>query len=185
MRNTVVMVVLAVLAAATGLVSWQRQATPTPPAVVADARPLGYYVRDARLVGTDEQGRVTYRILAEKLDELPDQQRLRLEGVSVEYRPMETAAWDISAKVANAPKDHSELELEGDVELRSAPADGSAPVVISTQQLKFWLDTSRAETDEAVDVHVGDWRLAAVGLRTHLKDHTLELESQVHGIFSR
>jgi lipopolysaccharide export system protein LptC len=73
----------------------------------------------------------------------------------------------------------------GDVELRSAPADGTAPVVISMQQLRFWLDSSRAETEGAVDVHVGDWRLAAVGLRTHLKDHILELESQVHGTFSR
>jgi LPS export ABC transporter protein LptC len=184
-RNIVIMLVLAVLAVATGLTSWQRQTAPTAPAVASVARPLGYYVRDARIVGTDAQGRVSYRIYAEKLDELPDEQRLRLEGVSLEYRPVDEAAWDISARSANAPKDHSELELEGDVELRSAPADGSAPVVISTQQLRFSPGTSRAETDEPVAVHVGDWRLAAVGLRTDLKDHTLELESQVHGTFSR
>jgi lipopolysaccharide export system protein LptC len=50
--------------------------------------------------------------------------------------------------------------------------------------LKFSADTSRAETDDAVNIRVGDWRFDAVGLRTDLKDDTLRLESEVHGIFA-
>src|SRR5688572_33003251 len=97
MRNTVVMIVLALLAAATGLLRWQR-ATPDPvPAVDESTSPLGYYVHGARLLGTDEQGRVAYRVVAARLDELPEEQRLRLEGVNVDYRPVGEPAWTISA----------------------------------------------------------------------------------------
>ncbi len=86
-RNTVVMLVLAILAAATWVATWSPQ-DQSPPAERSEGLgPLGYYVRGARLSGTDEQGRVTYRIRAERLDELPAEDQLRLEGVNVEYQP--------------------------------------------------------------------------------------------------
>ena len=44
-RNTVVMIVLAILAAATWVATWQRQAAEPPAAASADAQPLGYYLR--------------------------------------------------------------------------------------------------------------------------------------------
>jgi lipopolysaccharide export system protein LptC len=173
--------VLALLAAVTWFASWQP--TGPAPAVPTDAesRPLGYYLRDARLVGTDEQGRVSYRLSAERLDEVPNEERLRLEGVSLEYTPADETAWQISAGLGTAPKDRSQLTFAGEVELRSSPTDGSAPVIITTAKLEFWPDTSSAESDEPVTIRVGDWHLAAVGLRTYLKGDTLQLESEVHG----
>jgi len=127
---------------------------------------------------------VAYRILADRLDELPGEDRLRLEGVKVEYGPADETAWAISAASAITPKDGSLLDLAGDVELRSSPADGSHPLTILTQALRFSPDTSSVESDEAVQFRVGDWQLDAVGLRTDLKGDTLELESQVHGKFA-
>jgi lipopolysaccharide export system protein LptC len=47
--------------------------------------------------------------------------------------------------------------------------------------LVFSPDTSKAESDEAVQIHVGDWQLDAIGLRADLKEHTLALESVEHG----
>ena len=183
LRNTVILLGLAFLAAVTWFASLERIGPTSDTVVDADTRPLGYYLRGARIVGTDEQGRVAYRILAQQLDEVPNEERLRLEGVSVEYRPAEETAWDISAASASAPKDRSVLELAGNVELRSSPADGSTPLLITTQQLRFTPDTSSAESDETVTIHVGDWQLVADSLRTHLKGDTLELES-VNGIFA-
>lgn len=184
MRNTLITLGLALVAAMTWFASWQPLGrTPTAPADT-ESRPLGYYLHGARIVGTDEQGRVAYRILAERLDEVPDEEELRLEGVSVEYRPADETAWDISAARGSAPKDRSALMLAGNVELRSAPVDGSIPVLIKTEELKFLPATSGAESDAPVTVNLGDWRLAAVGLRTYLKGDTLKLESQVHGSFT-
>jgi LPS export ABC transporter protein LptC len=180
-RNTVVMLVLALLAAGTWLATWQRQDTSPPAERVDDAEPLGYYIRGARILGTDEQGRVTYRIFAERLDETPDEQRLQLTGVNVDYRPADETAWSISAASASSPRDGSQLDLAGNVEVRSSPTDGSEPLTIAAANLRFSPDTSSAESDDAVEIRVGDWQLQAVGLRTHLKGDTLELESDVHG----
>ena len=184
MRNTLVAVLLAVVAVATWVYSWPPPAPERRSRGGADTAPLGYYLRGARMLGTDEQGRVAYRILADRLEELPDRELLQLSGVVVEYQPADEIPWRISAAQASAPKDGSQLDLEGNVELRSEPEDGSQPVFITTPALRFIPDTSSAESDQSVQIRVGDWRLDAVGLRTHLKGDTLELESEVHGHFS-
>jgi lipopolysaccharide export system protein LptC len=182
LRNTWVLVLLAALAGAT----WLASLAPAPVAPLVDGgdeRPLGYYLRGARLVGTDESGRVAYRIHAERLDERPEQELLELTGVAVEYQPADDTPWRISAAAATAPKDGSQLDLKGSVELESAPTDGSRPVRIATEELRFFPGSSSVESDETVTIHVGDWRLSAKGLRTHLKGDSLELESEVHGRF--
>lgn len=184
MRPTLITVLLAVLAVATWFYGWQPEPADRRGAVRDDDQPLGYYLKGARLLGTDEEGRVAYRIVAERLEELPDRELLELSGVEVDYRPADGQPWRISATRASAPKDGSELDLEGSVELRSEPGDGSEPVVIATDALRFVMDTSSAESDQPVRISVGDWRLDAVGLRTHLKGDTLQLESEVHGKFS-
>ena len=184
LRNTLVMIVLAILAAALWVATWQPPETSLPVEDAGASQALGYYVRGARILGTDEEGRVTYRIMAQQLDEVLDENRLRFEGVSVEYLPADETPWSISAERASAPKDRSEITLAGNVELRSTPTDGSTPVIVATEELRFAPDSSSAESDEAVTIRVGDWQLAGVGLRTYLKGDTLQLESQVHGILA-
>jgi LPS export ABC transporter protein LptC len=179
------MVVLAAIAAATWLYGREPPPANDRSGSRGDAPPLGYYLSGAELLGTDEQGRIAYRILADRLEELPDRELLRLAGVRVEYNPVDEVPWHISARGADAPKDGSRLDLNGNVELRSAPTDGSEPMLIATEALRFFPDSSSAESDEAVRIRVGDWHLDAVGLRTHLKGDALELESDVHGTFAR
>jgi LPS export ABC transporter protein LptC len=180
-RNTVVMVVLAILAAATWIATWQREDASQPVDQMTDAAPLGYYARGARIAGTDEQGRLAYRIFAERLDELPGQEQLQLTGVNVEYRAADDMAWSLSAASATYSRDGSKLDLAGGVEARSAPTDGSKPLTILTEKLVFSPDTSVVEALEGVLILVGDWQLRGAALRTHLKGDTLELESPVHG----
>lgn len=180
MRNTFVMIALALAAAATWVLTWQPEQRSAPVEDAGTSQSLGYYLRGARMVGTDEEGRVSYRIFAERLDELPDEGRLELTGVDVEYQPVDETAWSISAAKASSPKDVEWLELMGDVELRSA-TDDSEPVTVVTQKLVFWPDTSNAESDERVEIKVGNWRFSGEGLRADLKGDSLKLESEVHG----
>ena len=182
-RSTVVMIVLAILAAATWVATWPPQDQTAPAERSGNLGPLGYYIRGARWSRTDEQGRLTYRVRAERLDELPADERLRLQGVNVEYRPAEDTAWTISAATASALKDGSLLELSGDVEIRSVPTDGSAQRTILTQALRFWPDTSSVQSDLPVELRVGNLQLHGMGLSADLKGHTLRLESVVHGTF--
>jgi LPS export ABC transporter protein LptC len=185
MRSTVVMLLLALLAAATWVATWQPAGPAAPASDNENTSPLGYYVRGARWLGTDEQGRVAYQILAERLDEVPNEDRLRLQGVNVRYHPVDETAWEISAATASAPKDGSQLELSGNVELTSSPPNRSRPTTIVTQHLNFWPDSSRAESDDPVHVLYGDLDLKGGCLRTELKGETLRLECGVNGTFTR
>jgi lipopolysaccharide export system protein LptC len=180
-RNTVVMILLAILAAATWVASWQRQRTAPAAEPVDDGEPLGYYLRGARFSITDEHGRVTYRVFADRLDELPGDSRLQLTGVEVDYQPTDDTAWSISSATATFARDGSQLDFNGSVEVRSAPNEGFGPWTVRSEALRFWPETAKAESRAAVEIRAGDWKLAAVGLRMDLKGETLELESQVHG----
>jgi LPS export ABC transporter protein LptC len=175
------MLVLAILAAATWFATWQRQDDIQTTEPAADAEPLGFYALGARISGTNEEGRVTYRVFAERLDEVPGQQGLQLTGVTVDYRPAEETTWSLSAANAQYARDGSQFDLRGNVEVRNVPTAGEDLLTIATESLLFSPDTSSAESNEAVEIRVGDWQLRAVGLRTYLKEDTLELESQVHG----
>lgn len=182
-RNTVLMIVLAALAFATWFYGRTPAALQRPP-TAEGAPPLGYYLRAARILGTDDQGRVTYRIMADNLEELPDREQLKMDGVRIEYEPADADSWLISAGAGSAPKDGSELALQGNVVLRSQPRDGGKPVVISAEALRFRPETSSAETETPVRINVGDWQVDAGRLRTHLKGDVVELESKVHGKFA-
>jgi LPS export ABC transporter protein LptC len=180
-RNTVVMVVLAILAAATWIVTWQRVDVGPLVDQIAEPAPLGYYARGAHLKGWDEQGRLTYRVFAERLEEVPGEERVQLVGVNVDYQPADQTEWTLMAASAKYARDGSGLDLLGNVEVRSVPVDGSHPVTIVTDKLLFSPDTSSVESDEQVEIRVGDLHLRGVGLRSDLKGSTLQLESEVHG----
>jgi lipopolysaccharide export system protein LptC len=176
------MIVLAVLALATWLYGREPGAIQRA-SLREHGQPLGYYLRGAKILGTDEQGRVAYRIAADRLEELPGEDRLTLDGVQIEYTPDDAEPWSISAAAASAPKDGSELELRGDVTLRNQPAGGE-PTIITTDSLRFFPETSSAEADTPVTLRVGGWQLRAGMLRTHLKGDVVQLESEVHGKFA-
>lgn len=184
LRNTLVMVVLAALAVAAWLYG-RVPSTAQRPVPAEGAQPLGYYLRAARMLGTDEQGRIAYRILADNLEELPEQQRLKLDGVRIEYLPPDADSWLISAAAGSAPKDGSELALNGNVTLRNEPRNGGKPIVIAAETLRFFPNTSSAESETPVIISVGDWRVEAGRFRTLLKGDVVELESKVHGKFAR
>jgi LPS export ABC transporter protein LptC len=177
-------VLLIILLGAAALASWifsRPLPIETRSRTSESAGSPGYYLLGAHLRGTDESGQVAYSIAAERLEENVDLGKLLLEGVVVDYHPPDEVPWVIVAARGVAPKDRAQLDLTGGVEVRSAPADGSMPVQITTESLRFTPSTSSAVTDQPVAIEFGDWRVDAVGLRTLLKDRRLELESQVHG----
>jgi len=179
-RNFLLIVLLGTAAVASWL--WSRPTSlEQPRRREGGDTELGYYLRGARLLGTDESGRAAYRILADRLEEHPDQERLLLEHVQVEYHPPGDLPWVITASSGNATRDRSELELKDGVEIRSQPTDGSAPVHVTTPTLRFLPPTSSAESDDRVVIDAGRWHLEGVGL--HLKGDRVELESDVHGKF--
>ncbi len=177
---------IVLLAAGAGASYWWSRPPPAERAAPrTDSAELpGYYMRGAQLEATDEQGRVALQIQAESLAEV-DGDRLALEGVRVEYTPAEAAPWSFRADHGNAPKDRSQVELEGNVVLRSNPADGKTPIEISTSTLRFVRAESQVTTDQPVELRYGLMNVHGVGLRALLNADKLEIESKVNGTFSR
>ena len=184
LRNSLAIALLS----AAALASWyfSRQ----PPARIARdtgaaGAPAGYYLRGARFVGTDENGNIVYRMRADDLAEHPDRELLEMRGVQLEYRSPQNDEWSINAERATAPKNRSVVDLEGAVHVENKPGDSGTPLSIETTRLRFETANAVVLTDAAVSVQVGGLHVSATGLRAHLKDDRLELESGVHGKLDR
>lgn len=175
------------LLAAAALVMFYFGRQPRPDAslrpVDARAYPLGYYLRDAVLLGTDEQGRISYRLHAGLVEERPDDARLSLENVRFEYQPSEQIPWSIVAARGEAPigAERTYLDLKGGVELTRDPDAQGKPARVETSELRLEPDRHLASTAAPVRVSIGDDALDAVGLKAFLDKDRLELESEVHG----
>ena len=179
------LLITASLTAAAGLSwYWSRAGTAeTQPREVRESLPLGYYLIDAEIFGTDEDGRLLYKIWAGRAEERPDKERLSLSDVRIEYRPVENVPWLLTAESGEAPTDQSYIDLSGAVELANTPRDQGERILIKTQELRFEPDTFIASTEEAVSLFLGVKRLDAVGIKVYLRDDRLELKSSVHGEF--
>lgn len=165
---------------------WSRRGGEDEPRVAPTrSGPLGYYLSDAQILGTDENGRPLYRIWARSAEELPDERRLMLSDVTVEYQPGYDVPWILRAARGEAPIDESYLDLSGDVELASGAQEGAGPTIIRTAQLRLIPENFVAETGAPVSVFIGGRRLDAIGMRADLKADHLALESNVHGQFHR
>ncbi len=177
--------VIAFLIAAAGLSwYWSRAGTSEDqPGEARESLPLGYYVTDAEIFGTDESGRLLYKIWAERAEERPDEDRLLWENVRIEYRPVENVPWLLTADSGEAPTDQSYIDLSGAVELANAPRDQGDRTLIKTQKLRFEPETFVASSEETVSLFLGAERLDAIGIEVYLRDDRLELKSSVHGEF--
>ena len=178
--------ITAFLTAAAGLSwYWSRAGTAeSQPGAVREALPLGYYLIDAEILGSDETGHLLYEIWAGRAEERPDEERLLLSDVRIEYRPVENVPWLLTADSGEAPADQSYIDLSGAVELANAPSDQGERTLIKTQKLRFEPEAFVASTDSAVSLFLGAGRLDAVGIKVYLRDDRLELESTVHGEFN-
>ncbi len=173
---------LAVVAMLTWL--WSRQGVDDGARVVpARLDAPGYYLRDAVIVGTGEDGSALYRIHAASAEELPEEQRLLLSDVTVEYQSEVNVPWVLTAAGGEAFLDRTYLDFNGDVELTRSGEDDFRPMVIRTVALRLEPESFEVHTESPVSLFIGGERLDAVGLSANLKAERLALESSVHGVF--
>ena len=148
------------LAAATWVATWQR-ASPDPSRSSAtdDAQPLGYYARGTRMLVTDEQGRVAASACAPSAStSCPSEDAAAARRRRRRIRPAgRNCVGDLGCE-----RERSERRLAARARRRrrdSQPADrrSRAQQTILTQALRFWPDTSNVESDQPVELRVGDW----------------------------
>lgn len=182
-RNTVALLALAAAAAASWYFSRPQDAAPEGRTDTAGP-PLGYYLRDATLLGTDESGRLIFRAHAAEAVQARDEAMLELTDVSIEYRDEQAVGWSITAERAVTPDDRSYLDLEQVRLANDAEADADTdpePMIIETASLRLDPAEYVASTEADVRIRVGDATLEGTGLRARLREDFVELKSKVHG----
>lgn len=171
---------LAVVALASAAVYLRDRggATGPPPTRLAP----GYYVREAVLEGTGDDGRVLYRVLAADARQLAAGGVIRLADVRVNYLPAAAVPWELTATQGQMPPDRTIIELSGEV-VATARQPGAAPLTIHTDYLELDPDAYVARTDRGVRVERARDTLRARGMRAYLKEDRLVFETSVQGRF--
>ncbi|MEM6512135.1 MAG: LPS export ABC transporter periplasmic protein LptC [Pseudomonadota bacterium] len=142
----------------------------------------GYYLRSARIFGTGTDGELVYEILAEYAEELPNQ-TVSFTDVNVRYSDDSNIPWSVDADNALIDPEQPVIQLSGHVTALSSDGFGGNPTEIRTDYLELNPDDFVAETDERVQIRIGQRSLTATGMLASLKDNEVELKSNVSGKF--
>ena len=142
----------------------------------------GFYLRSARILGTDVDGRLLYEIEAEYAEQRSDD-RIEFQNVQVQYSPESGVPWTLAADTATITHDHQLLMLEGHVIAATTEGLAGEETEIRTPYLELEPERYRAETNDRVQVRIGSRSLTATGMLASLKDNQVTLKSNVSGKF--
>lgn len=180
-RNVLGFALLVVAAAG----SWFLTMSLQPPELEETSRNTrseGFYLRSARMLGTDSQGDLLYEIEAEYAEQLPNEE-IEFQNVRITYSSDATVPWTLNADTAVIGKNQERLVLTGDVVAVSSEGLSGEVTEIRTSRLEFDPATYRAQTDSRVQIRVGSRSLTATGMLALLQEDKLQLKSNVSGRF--
>jgi len=177
-RTTTLIIVL--IAAALG--SWYLARSDKPAEIdtlAFDSRYSGYYLKSARILGTDTDGSLLYEIEAAHAEQ-QSKDRIEFTEVRIRYSPDAEIPWVVHADEATLREGSPRIALRGHV--RAVGTGGNdQDTEIRTQYLELDPERFVAETDERVQIRIGARSLTATGMLASLNDNKVELKSNVRG----
>ena len=174
---------LLLLAAALG--SWYLSQSFTGKEItttVSETRSGGFYLRAARILGTDEAGQLLYEIEAEYAEQ-QENNDIELQNVHIKYSTGAAVPWTINADQATITEKYDLLRLSGHVIAVSNEGFAGQVTEIRTPKLDIDPNTYKAETDGRVQLRIGSRSLTGTGMLALLQENRLELKSNVSGKF--
>jgi len=147
-----------------------------------DAPHRGYYLKSARILGTGPDGSLLYEIWAQHAEQKEDY-RIDFSDVLINYSPDSAVPWTINADSATIYQNQQRLVLRGHVRAVSSEGFSGSDTEIRTQFLELEPEKYIAETDQRVQIRVGERSITATGMLASLKENQLQLHSNVSGKF--
>jgi LPS export ABC transporter protein LptC len=179
-RNTLLFLGLAGGALATWIVARDNDLPPPQAAQLAPVQ-QGYYLLDAVIRETDQNGRFSHRLRAERVEQTDENGHLEFRGLRVEYLPEMDVRWDVYASAARSPADRSVFDLEDEVRFSYTSNNGQNEVVFKTSAFRIYTDGFRAETDRLVSIE--NMRTGSImttrGLELDFDTREMKLKSDV------
>lgn len=146
----------------------------------------GYYLKDAVILRTREDGSPGIELIAKYIEQKlnPDRsgEAINMEAVRVNYFGVTDWQWELTANSGEVPANSRVVYLEGNVELRSL-ASSSPNTFLRTDALAIDTEKNLAySTRSPVQVRFGQHSMVVKNLRADLNSEKLRLEA-VNGKF--
>ena len=149
---------------------------------ISDDGASGFYLRSARILGTDERGQLLYEISAEYAEQ-QENRDIEMKNVRITYSTGANVPWTINADQATITDERNLLELSGHVIAVSNEGFSGQVTEIRAPVLSIDPNGYRAETDSRVQLRIGSRSLTGTGMLALLQENRLELKSNVSGKF--
>lgn len=175
---TIIAVIVASL-----LLSGQQSVTPAATTVQRNEWDQGYSAQGARLVETGANGLPLYTLNAATIRQLPNEGRVRLTQVQLRFRDPDGNPWTATADQGELEQGTGQVTLSGNVHVSGILAATSAQ--ITAPALSVDIRSDIVSTKEPVQMLWAGRQLSSTGLTANLKAGRVQLESAVHGTFSK
>ncbi|MDX1403218.1 MAG: LPS export ABC transporter periplasmic protein LptC [Woeseiaceae bacterium] len=180
-RNLTAFLALTVVA----LASWYLARSLQPTEItetVSNGSTEGFYLKTARILGTDTNGKLLYEIEAEFVEQ-KESNEIAMQNVQVRYTTDSQVPWIINADTATISEDQKLVRLSGHVIAVSEVGFEGQVTEIRAPHLDIEPTTYRARTDSRVQIRIGSRSLTATGMLALLQENRLQLSSNVSGKF--
>ena len=156
---------------------------PEPGEAPAARAGIGYYLEQAELIATGDDGRVIYRLSADNAQQDLAAGGIELDRVELIYDALLEVDWQVRADRGSIPADGRILTLSGDV-VAIAGREPEPPTAIRTDHLELDPEAYIASTDALVLIERPGGTIRARGLRLYLRDDRIQLLAEVEGRFN-
>jgi LPS export ABC transporter protein LptC len=164
--------------------------SPAPTTNEAQAEQPGYYLQDAIVTQTQQDGSISLRLVATRIQQQRRDDSIALETVRVNYYQSNSGSnsgqsppreWLLNARQGFVPANFRVVQLFGDVVLR--PADAQPEAFLRVDALAVDTQTNVAYSlASPVRVRFGSHEMVVKNFRADLDSENIRLES-VHGRF--
>jgi LPS export ABC transporter protein LptC len=157
------------------------------PTTVHSSRPTppdqGYAATDATVVETGADGLPLYTLQARQVQQDTDSNLVNLTTVHMSFRDPAGGQWQARSDRAVARQDSAQIDLTGAVDVIGTFAGDERPAHMLSDTLHVDTRTDIIRSRSAVTLQWAGYVVEGHGLMVNIKEHTVKLESEVHGHF--
>ena len=151
-RNVTTFIVLLLIALGTWYLGRSLRSTEVTE-TVANGALEGFYLKSARILGTDLNGHLLYEIAADYVEQKASNE-IAMQNVQISYTAESQVPWTINADEATISEDQRLVSLSGHVIARSDAGFEGQVTEIRAPHLDIEPTSYRAETDSSLQTYL-------------------------------
>lgn len=177
--NTLIFALIAVIVAALGY--WNIAPDSTRQTQQSnDEQAIDFYVIGARSVQYQDDGKLHYRMTADKLEHIKSTDITLIEMPKLDLYRGDELPWNVTSRRAEVSPGGVEVELIDDVRIARTDAK-NRPTIITSSRMTVIPDKEYAQTEQAVRIVAANGVTTAQGMKAYLNDGRMLLQSNVRG----